>query len=106
MADEVIKAQAAALSQLKNPGDPTIFDKILAKEIPSSAVHEDDLCYAFRDIAPQAPTHVLVIPKIRAGLTQISKSGTEHAALLGHMMVTASAIGKAECPEGVCHALL
>ena len=41
----------------------TLFDKILAKEIPSEAVYEDDDVYAFRDINPQAPNHVLVIPK-------------------------------------------
>ncbi len=43
--------------------DDTIFDKILRKEIPSEAVYEDDDVYAFRDIEPQAPVHVLVIPK-------------------------------------------
>ncbi len=41
----------------------TIFDKIIAREIPADIVHEDDLCLAFRDINPQAPVHVLVIPK-------------------------------------------
>jgi len=43
--------------------DDTIFDKILRKEIPSDAVYEDDDVYAFRDIEPQAPVHVLVIPR-------------------------------------------
>ncbi len=43
----------------------TIFDKILRKEIPSNAVFEDEHVYAFRDVNPQAPTHVLVIPKIK-----------------------------------------
>jgi histidine triad (HIT) family protein len=41
----------------------TLFDKILRKEIPSESVYEDDVVYAFRDINPQAPTHVLVVPK-------------------------------------------
>ena len=44
----------------------TIFDKILRREIPSQAVFEDEHVYAFRDINPQAPTHVVVIPKIKA----------------------------------------
>ncbi len=44
-------------------GDDTVFDRILRREIPSEAVYEDDEVYAFRDIEPQAPTHVLVIPK-------------------------------------------
>ena len=43
----------------------TLFDKILRKEIPSEAVYEDDHVYAFADINPQAPVHVLVIPKVR-----------------------------------------
>lgn len=42
-------------------------------QIPSAAVYEDDLAYAFRDIAPVAPTHVLVIPKVKAGLSGLSK---------------------------------
>ncbi len=40
-----------------------LFCKIIAGEIPSSKVYEDDLCYAFHDISPQAPTHFLVVPK-------------------------------------------
>ncbi len=41
----------------------TIFGKIIRREIPADIVHEDDLCLAFKDIAPQAPVHILVIPK-------------------------------------------
>jgi diadenosine tetraphosphate (Ap4A) HIT family hydrolase len=48
-------------------GDPTIFDKILSKEIPATVVYEDDLVLAFKDINPQAPFHCLVIPKNRDG---------------------------------------
>jgi len=44
----------------------TLFEKILAGEIPSEKVYEDDFSYAFRDISPQAPVHVLVIPKTKA----------------------------------------
>ena len=44
-------------------GEKTIFKKIIDKEIPADIVHEDELCLAFRDISPQAPTHFLVIPK-------------------------------------------
>jgi len=44
---------------------PTIFSRIIAKEIPASIVYEDDLVLAFNDIAPQAPTHILIIPKKR-----------------------------------------
>lgn len=49
------------------------FDKIIAKEIPSNVVYEDEKVLAFRDINPQAPVHVLVIPKIRDGLTGLDK---------------------------------
>ena len=47
-----------------------LFCKIIAGDIPSSKVYEDDLCYAFNDIAPQAPVHFLVIPKVIAKLTK------------------------------------
>lgn len=49
------------------------FDKIIAKEIPSEIVYEDENVLAFRDINPQAPVHVLVIPKLRDGLTMLGK---------------------------------
>ncbi|CAA2998041.1 14 kDa zinc-binding [Olea europaea subsp. europaea] len=62
----------AALSAV--PSDsPTIFDKIINKEIPANVVYEDDKVLAFRDISPQAPTHILIIPKVKDGLTGISK---------------------------------
>ncbi|MFS7977945.1 putative histidine triad (HIT) protein [Helianthus anomalus] len=50
-----------------------IFDKIINKEIPANVVFEDDKVLAFRDIAPQAPTHILLIPKVKDGLTGLSK---------------------------------
>jgi histidine triad (HIT) family protein len=53
----------------------TIFDKIVAKQIPSTVVYEDDDALAFRDINPQAPSHIIVIPKRRDGLTQLSNVG-------------------------------
>jgi histidine triad (HIT) family protein len=43
---------------------PTIFERIVAREIPASIVYEDDVCLAFKDVAPTAPVHVLVIPKV------------------------------------------
>jgi histidine triad (HIT) family protein len=65
----------------------TIFEKIITREIPADIVFEDDQCLAFRDIDPQAPTHVLLVPKRvipRLGATQ----GGDQA-LLGHLMVKA-----------------
>ena len=74
----------------------TIFDTILARRIPSDKVYEDDLCYAFRDINPVAPTHILLIPKQRDGLIGLGAATAEHEAILGHLMVTAAAIAKKE----------
>ncbi|KAF5904875.1 histidine triad nucleotide-binding protein 1 [Clarias magur] len=72
MADEVAKAQTA-----KPEGD-TIFGKIIRNEIPAKLIHEDDQCIAFLDVAPQAPTHFLVVP--RKPITQISKAEDGDAA--------------------------
>lgn len=55
-------------------GFPTFrFDKIISKEIPSTIVYEDNKVLAFRDINPQAPVHVVLIPKFRDGLTELGK---------------------------------
>jgi histidine triad (HIT) family protein len=109
--DEVQKAQAAAASAASasrgdacsGSGDgspPTIFDKIIAGEIPSDVIHEDDICLAFRDITPQAPVHFLVIPKVRDGLTQLSKARDDQKHVLGHLMYVAQQLGQRECPGG------
>ena len=64
---------------------PTIFTKIINREIPAEIVYEDDLALAFRDISPQAPTHVLVIPKREvASLDDLKDSDSE---LMGHLFV-------------------
>jgi histidine triad (HIT) family protein len=93
MSDEVKKAQEAAAayqsSDLDGAGPPTIFDKILSGEWSSNKVYEDDDCLAFRDVNPQAPVHILLIPKHRNGLTQLSKAKPEQKELLGHLMYVA-----------------
>lgn len=61
----------------------TLFQKIIDREIPADIVYEDDRCLAFRDVAPQAPTHVLVIPK--KPIASIDQLADEDAALLGHL---------------------
>jgi len=68
----------------------TLFEKIIAKEIPASFLHEDELCVAIRDVAPQAPLHALIIP--RKPITQLSKAMPEDQALLGHLMLVANKI--------------
>ena len=59
-------------------------------------VYEDEKALAFRDINPVAPTHVLVIPKRREGLSGLGTASAEHAGILGHLMVTAAAIARQE----------
>jgi len=78
----------------KRDADTTIFDKILAKQIPSTMVYEDDFCYAFKDIAPVAPVHVLLIPKLKSGLTQLQFATDDNIFLLGHMMSKVGHVAK------------
>ncbi|MEO1134638.1 MAG: histidine triad nucleotide-binding protein [Cyanobacteria bacterium J06639_1] len=70
----------------------TIFGKIIRKEIPADIVYEDDLVLAFNDIAPQAPVHILVIPK--QPIPQIEMVEESDRDLLGHMLLTAKQVAK------------
>ncbi|HET9663114.1 MAG TPA: histidine triad nucleotide-binding protein [Burkholderiales bacterium] len=70
----------------------TLFSKIIAREIAADIVYEDDLCLAFRDINPQAPTHVLLIPKHE--LPRLSDAGPDTRDLLGHLMLAACDIAR------------
>jgi histidine triad (HIT) family protein len=70
--------------------NPTIFGKILRKEIPAKIVYEDEQVLAFHDIAPKAPIHVVIIPKQHLAGVQEATTGDE--ALLGHLLVTANKI--------------
>lgn len=70
----------------------TIFGKILKGEIPADLVHEDDRCIAFRDVSPQAPNHILLIP--RKLIPKLSDAVAEDKEILGHMMVTAGEIAR------------
>ncbi len=72
----------------------TIFQRILDGEIPADVVHEDDLAIAFRDISPQAPTHILVIP--RKPIVSIQSAEEVDQALLGHLMLVAQRVARAE----------
>jgi histidine triad (HIT) family protein len=69
----------------------TIFSKIINKEIPANIVFESDLVLAFKDIRPQAPIHVLIIPKVEIPKVSDVK-GKEHAPLLGEMFDAANKI--------------
>ena len=68
----------------------TLFEKIIAREIPSDIVFEDDLVFAFHDINPQAPTHILVIPK--KPIARIAESTDEDQSLLGHLLLKAKQV--------------
>jgi histidine triad (HIT) family protein len=69
-----------------------VFCKIAAGEIPSTAVYQDELAYAFGDISPKAPVHVLIIPREHIG--SLAEAGAEKRALLGHLMGVAGKIAK------------
>jgi histidine triad (HIT) family protein len=98
--DEVQKAQDAAAAATADTAPSTIFDKIVSGAIPSNKVYEDDLVLAFRDVNPQAPVHILVIPKHRNGLTQLIKADESQKDILGHLMFVAAQVGKRECQSG------
>lgn len=70
----------------------TIFSKIIKREIPAKIVYEDDLCLAFHDVNPQAPTHVLLVPKKE--IPRLVDASPEDQALLGHLMLTANKIAQ------------
>ncbi len=72
----------------------TIFDKIIAKQIPADIVYEDDDCLAFRDINPQAPTHLLLIPK--RAIERLADATETDQALLGKLMLKAGEIARQE----------
>jgi histidine triad (HIT) family protein len=72
----------------------TLFEKIAAREIPSDIVFEDDLCFAFRDITPKAPVHILVVPK--RVIARVAEAGPDDAGLLGHLLLAAARVAKAE----------
>ncbi len=70
----------------------TIFAKIINREIPATILFEDDLCLAFNDISPQAPVHVLIIPK--KPIERVALADSSDEALLGHLLTTAAALAK------------
>lgn len=84
-------ARAAEASILSY--DPTnVFARILRGEIPADVLHEDAHCMAFRDVAPQAPTHFLVIPKRE--IASLRDAAPGDAELLGHLLVTAAKVAR------------
>ncbi len=70
----------------------TLFEKIIAREIPATIVFEDEKVIAFRDIKPQAPTHVLIIPK--KPIPRLAEARPEDHPLLGHLLLKAAEVAK------------
>jgi histidine triad (HIT) family protein len=70
----------------------TIFGKIISGEIPSEFIYEDEHCVAINDISPQAPVHVLVIP--RRGIPRLVDAEADDQALLGHLMLAAGKVAE------------
>jgi histidine triad (HIT) family protein len=72
----------------------TIFSKIIARQIPADIVYEDGLCLAFRDVNPQAPVHILVVPK--KPIPKVADATDSDRELLGHLLVVAGRIANDE----------
>lgn len=75
----------------------TLFSKIITRQIPADIVYEDDLCLAFRDINPQAPVHILIIPK--NPIPKVIDATEADKDLLGHLLIVAGKIAKNEGHE-------
>lgn len=72
----------------------TIFGKIIRREVPADIVYEDELCIAFRDVSPQAPVHILLIPK--QPYARLVDVPADEQALLGHLLLKVGEIARAE----------
>jgi histidine triad (HIT) family protein len=72
------------------PAVKTIFEKIRDGEIPADVVHRDEQCFAFRDISPQAPVHILIVPN--KPIPRVSEAEPVDQVLLGHLLLTAAKI--------------
>jgi len=72
--------------------EKTLFSKIIDREIPARIEHEDDRCIVIHDISPQAPVHLLVIPK--NPIPRVGEAGSSDEALLGHLLLTAGAVAR------------
>ena len=77
---------------------PSIFTKIIAKEVPADILHEDELCLAFRDINPRAPTHFLVIPKKE--IESLAELSDDDEAIVGRCIMIASKVAASEGLDG------
>ena len=82
------------MSDVLNYQSDCIFCRIIRGEIPSAKVYEDTLCYAFRDIQPAAPTHILIVPK--AHIASAAQIGKQNSALVAHIYEVAARLAEQE----------
>jgi histidine triad (HIT) family protein len=73
-------------------GENCLFCKIIAGEIPTAKVYQDEICMAFNDISPQAPTHVLIVP--REHFASLAAAEDKHRETLGHLLLTGARIAR------------
>jgi histidine triad (HIT) family protein len=71
---------------------PTLFERIIAREIPAKIEHEDEHCIVIHDIAPAAPVHLLLIPKMT--IRRVGEATPAHQAALGHLLLTAGLVAE------------
>ncbi len=71
---------------------PTLFERIISREIPAKIEHEDEHCIVLHDIAPQAPVHLLIIPKVV--IPRVGEAVPDQQAVLGHLLLTAGVVAK------------
>jgi histidine triad (HIT) family protein len=72
--------------------EPTIFSRIIAGEIPATIVYRDEYCVAFRDVQPQAPVHLLIVPT--EPIPGVAEVEPAHERMLGHLLVVAARLGR------------
>lgn len=82
------------MSDIIHYDDSCLFCKIIKGNIPSAKVYEDDLCFAFRDINPQTPTHILVVPKTH--IQSVAELSAPSEALVGHLFTVIAKIARDE----------
>ena len=74
--------------------EKSIFEKIIDREIPAEIIYEDDQCICFKDIEPQAPVHLLVVPKQK--IVRIGLASNDDQEVLGHLLLTARAVAQSQ----------
>lgn len=89
---ELPRACREPISQYLASKVKTLFEKIYDAEIPADIVHRDEICCAFRDISPQAPTHILITP--RKPIPRIGEATAADSEILGHLLLTAGKIAR------------